>query len=562
MKRYLITSALPYINGIKHLGNLVGSLLPADVYARYLRQQGEDVLYICGTDEHGTPAEIAAQDNGLSAEQYCQVMYEKQKVIYEKFNIKFDYFGRSSSLVNHRLTQEIFEQLDKNGFIEEKEITQVYSLDDKRFLPDRYIIGVCPHCNYEKAKGDQCDGCGHLLDPTELKNPRSVISGSSNLEVRLTPHLFFKLSLFENAVAEWVDSHQNWPVVTKSIAYKWIKEGLQDRCISRDLEWGVKIPKKGYEDKVFYVWFDAPIAYISMTKEWADIVENDENAWKKWWKNNLDEVVYVQFMAKDNVPFHTVFWPAVMLGTKEKWKFADQIKGFNWLTYSGGKFSTSEKRGVFSDVALELFPSDYWRYYLLANAPESSDSDFNFKSFGSVVNKDLADVLGNFVNRVMALVKKHFDGQVPSYSVVQSDNLFSACDAELKQLESNITELKFRQAMQSLRNLWVIGNEYITKEEPWKKIKLDQLAAANVLANCLHLIRIFAITSAPFIPDIAGRLFLIFDESGSPADISFKDVLKFDFLIPGQKLFFVDENLINKIPDEKIDELTAKFSGS
>jgi methionyl-tRNA synthetase len=408
MARHLITSALPYINGIKHLGNMVGSMLPADVYSRYLRQRGHDVLYICATDEHGTPAELAAKERGVPVAEFCAQAHDAQKAVYDGFELAFDYFGRSSSPENREITQHFARRLNENGFIEERAIRQVYSPADGRFLPDRYVEGTCPHCGYDKARGDQCENCTRVLDPTDLIDPRSAISGSTDLEVRETKHLFLLQSRLQHEVEEWVARHESeWPQLASSIARKWLTEGLHDRAITRDLDWGVPVPADTWpelaaEGKVFYVWFDAPIEYIGATKEWSD-QDTDNRDWKSWWydaDSGENPVRYTQFMAKDNVPFHTVMFPATELGVREPWKKVDYVKAFNWLTYYGGKFSTSQKRGVFTDHALEILPADYWRYFLIANAPESDDSSFTWEHFTATVNKDLADTLGNFVNRV------------------------------------------------------------------------------------------------------------------------------------------------------------------
>lgn len=566
MGRYLITSALPYINGIKHLGNLVGSMLPADIYARYLRQQGQEVLYICGTDEHGTPAELAAKAEGMSVEAYCQQMYERQSEIYQQFSIQFDYFGRSSSVANHEMTQRIFNELDTHGFIESREIEQVYSKQDERFLPDRYVCGTCPHCEYERARGDQCEACGRLLNTTDLVNPYSAISGSHDLEQRRSKHVFLKLADLADQVGYWVDQHPEWPTLTRGIAHKWLSEGLQTRCISRDLQWGVKIPKQGFEEKVFYVWFDAPLAYISFTQEWVE-QQGDPGAWQAWWlPKDPETVTYLQFMAKDNVPFHSIFWPAMLLGTNERWKLADYIKSFNWLTYEGGKFSTSQQRGVFTDTALELFPADYWRYYLMAIAPESADSDFTFPQFAATVNKDLADTLGNFVSRVVALIKKYHDGAVPNYNynptgTAANEQLQRQVQEEIHKYDTHLRTLKFRQAMQALRAVWVIGNEYIAQQEPWKLIKTDLAAGTEVLANCLHLIRIYAILTAPILPDTSAKLWSVLGESGQPADTTFLESVAFNVLEPGQILQPCG-NLFDKIPPEEAEALRERFAGT
>ncbi|MES1240293.1 MAG: methionine--tRNA ligase [Acidobacteriota bacterium] len=561
MPRYLITSALPYINGVKHLGNLIGSMLPADVLARHLRQQGEEVLYICGTDEHGTPAEIAAFAEGKSPKEYCDEQYAIQDDIYKQLRISFDYFGRSSSPTNHQVTQDIFRRLDENGFIEERTVSQIYSIDDQRFLPDRYVVGTCPICGFKDARGDQCDSCGSLIDPTQLIEPRSAISGSTNLEVRDSRHLFLRLSALQDRVRAWVDQHQGWPATTKGIAYKWLDEGLQDRSITRDLAWGIPVPKPGFEGKVFYVWFDAPIAYVSMTVDRAK-TSGDPEAWRAWWKEP-GEVRYLQFMGKDNVPFHAVMWPATMLGTGDVWVMADQIKSFSWLTYEGGKFSTSRGRGIFTDTALTLFPSDYWRYALLAMVPEGTDSDFSLEGFAGLVNKDMADVLGNFVNRVLTMVARNFEGRVPEPGRVEDldRELIAKCRELVVQLDQELRATNMRKAMRNLRALWVAGNEYITLAQPWVAVKNDRERAAEILRIGLELCYLYAVTSAAIIPDSSERIFELLGETGKPGAVSFEGLADFARL-PAGRAVSAGQPLFQKIAPETVAELTERFRGS
>src|SRR6202795_354642 len=407
MSRYLITSALPYINGVKHLGNLVGSMLPADACARFHRACGHEVLFICATDEHGTPAELAAHEAGMPVAEYCAKMHTLQKELGGRFGLSFDSFGRSHSPQNHEITQHFYHQLDQNGLLEERVTRQIYSIDDGRFLPDRYVVGTCKYCGYERARGDQCENCTRVLDPTDLINPHSAISGSTNIETRDSKHLFLKQSQMVGRLRAWIDSKNDWPLLVTSIARKWLDEGLNDRSITRDLTWGIPVAYKGevrpgFEGKVFYVWFDAPIEYIAATQEWAD-ANPEGRDWKKWWWQAKD-VEYLQFLGKDNVPFHTVSFPCTLLGSGEPWKTVDVIKGVSWLTYEGQKFSTSQHRGVFLDQALELLPADYWRWWLAANAPEGSDAAFSFERFAAGVNNDLADTFGNLVNRVLKFV--------------------------------------------------------------------------------------------------------------------------------------------------------------
>lgn len=420
MARHLITSAIPYINGIKHLGNLVGSQLPADLYARYLRGRGHEVLFLCATDEHGTPAELAAAKAGKPVAEYCAEMWQVQDKLSQGFRLSFDHFGRSSSEQNRKLTQHFAGKLYDAGLIEEVTEKQVYSNADGRFLPDRYIEGTCPNCGFESARGDQCDNCTKQLDPVDLINPRSTISGSTDLEMRETKHLYLRQSQMKDRLEDWIDTRQGWPVLTTSIAKKWLNDGdgLQDRGITRDLDWGVPVqrgdaPWPGMEGKVFYVWFDAPIEYIACGAEWVEAGKGDD--WERWWRTDkgAEDVRYTQFMGKDNVPFHTLSFPVTILGSGEPWKLVDYIKSFNYLNYDGGQFSTSRGRGVFMDQALDILPADYWRWWLLSHAPESSDAEFTWENFQANVNKDLADVLGNFVSRVTKFCRSKFGEAVP-----------------------------------------------------------------------------------------------------------------------------------------------------
>ncbi|WP_033255419.1 methionine--tRNA ligase [Kitasatospora phosalacinea] len=566
MTRQLITSALPYINGIKHLGNMVGSMLPADVYARYLRQRGHEVLYICATDEHGTPAELAAQEAGLPVAEFCARAHDQQKAVYDGFQLSFDYFGRSSSPQNREITQEIARELQANGFIEERAIRQVYSVADGRFLPDRYIVGTCPHCGYDKARGDQCENCTRVLDPTDLLEPRSAISGSSELEVRETKHLFLLQSKLTDEVERWIAANgDNWPVLASSIARKWLTEGLQDRAITRDLEWGVPVPADVWpelaaEGKVFYVWFDAPIEYIGATKEWADATGGD---WRSWWYEADDTVRYTEFMAKDNVPFHTVMFPATILGSRQPWKKVDYVKAFNWLTYYGGKFSTSQKLGIFTDVALELLPADYWRYYLMANAPESDDSSFTWDLFAATVNKDLADTLGNFVNRVLSFSRKRFGDEVPAGAANGEAEL--ALGAQIADLlaeyEAQLDALNFRKAAQALRALWSAGNAYLDVTAPWTEIKTDPEAAARTLRTAINLIHLYAVVSEPFIPAAAKAIRESFALEGDTRTWVSAEEARALALVPAGTGFTVPPVLFAKITDEDLAAWTERFGG-
>ncbi len=571
MTRVLITSALPYINGIKHLGNLVGSMLPADVYARFRRQCGDEVVYICATDEHGTPAELAAAAANQSVEDYCADQFKVQAQAGDAFGLSFDHFGRSSNPANHLLTQHFANVLEDNGLIEERGDKQVYSNADQRFLPDRYVEGTCPHCDHEKARGDQCDGCGRLLDPIELKNPYSAVSGSHDVEVRETRHLYLLQSKQQSQIENWLEQKTSFPSLTRSIAKKWLKEGLRDRAITRDLKWGIPVMRngavrEGYEEKVFYVWFDAPIEYIAATQEWA---EKNGDDWQRWWKTDkgADEVEYVQFMGKDNVAFHTVSFPATLLGSGEPWKSVDTLKSLNWLTWYGGKFSTSENRGIFMDQALEILPADYWRWYLMSNAPESDDASFTLEHFASVVNKDLADVLGNFVNRITRFCNSKYGAQLPEGGEwgELEDKLATQLQEKVDSYKKNLSAMEFRKACADLRSTWVAGNEYLQESAPWTMFKTDPTQAALHVRTGLNLIRLFAQLSAPIIPFTAEKMLAVFgekSESGKVGENLWPDDVKsaLTAMAVGRD-FHLPEVMFTKIDDDQLEEWTVKFGG-
>jgi methionyl-tRNA synthetase len=562
MSKILITSALPYINGVPHLGHLVGCLLPSDVYARFMRMSGNEVLYICGTDEHGTASEVGALKENMPVEEYCDKYHARHQRTYKDFNLSFDFFGRTSSPQNQEITYHIFTQLDKNGFITEKTMKQVYSVDDKMFLADRYITGTCPHCGYEKARGDQCENCTKVLEPTDLIDARSTISGSKNLEIRETKHLFLNLPKIEEKLVEWLKTKEAfWPDVAYSIAKKWVKEGLQPRCITRDLKWGFPVNKPGFEDKVFYVWFDAPIGYIGITKQWSD--ENPaERNWKDWWMN--EDVKYVEFMGKDNVPYHSITFPATLLGTGENFKKVDFLKGLSYLTFEGGKFSKSENRGVFAEDAVKEFPADYWRYWLMANAPEGSDSSFTFDSFAGTVNKDLNGVLGNFAQRVLKMTASKLGATVPAGGELQEIDreLIATLQARTKDYFKYMNEMEFRKAVAELRAIWVEGNNYISTTEPWTVIKEDETRAATILRLCLNLIRIFAVLSAPLMPETAQKMLDKFGLSleNVPSLQGFDIATEINALPVGSS-FEVGDPLFERISPEKIAELQEKYKG-
>ncbi len=587
MTRILITSALPYINGIKHLGTLAGSMLPADVFARFKRAQGHETLYICATDEHGTPTELAAAEAGVDVATFCLQQHEVQSELAAGFGLSWDHFGRSSSPQNREMTQTLAQQLWEGGFIEERVTQQVYSNADRRFLPDRYVIGTCPHCGYAAARGDQCENCTRVLDPADLLTPRSAVSGSEDIEIRPSKHLFLRQSLFAERLRAWIEGKKaTWPLLVTSIALKWLDEGLQDRGITRDLEWGVPVNAtewganpdglrpdvEGLKGKVFYVWFDAPIEYIGATREWADATGAD---WERWWRGDAaSDVTYVQFMGKDNVPFHTVGFPCTLIGVNERlgpdgawtlasntpWKLVDRLKGFNWLDYYGGRFSTSQQRGVFMDQALELLPPDYWRWWIIANAPEGSDASFVWEQFQAQINADLADVFGNFVNRILRFTESRFEGRVPEGGEEGplEARLRTDVAEKLGELTTQLEALEMRKSAQALRQLWVLGNQYLTEAAPWTAVKTDRERAAVSVRMGLNLVALFARVSRPFIPFTCE---VVAKAVGESPDAPWPDATAALDLLPAGREVKAPEVLFRKIEGDQVESWRARFGG-
>ena len=546
-QKYLITSALPYVNGELHLGHLIGCWLPSDIYARFCRACGRDVLYVCGADEHGTPVVVGAMKENMAPFDYSSKYYEKHLRAVKDFNLSFDLYGRTHTELQEKLIHELFLRLDDEGLIEERETLQPFSVDDNMFLADRQLLGTCPKCGYENARGDQCDKCSASYEATELLNPRSAISGSTNIEMRPTKNLFFLASKIQGKWKQWLETHApKWSKTAIAIAQGWAKEGLQDTSITRDLSWGIPVNKEGFENKVFYVWFDAPWGYVSISQ-----AANKD--WETWWKN--PDAHYAQFMGKDNVKFHAVFFPEQQLAMNDNWKTVDQLKAMNFLNFEGGKFSKSEKRGVFLDEAVSIAPADAWRYALIASAPETDDTDFTFARFADIVNKDLNGMLGNFVSRVCKLTDKNFGLTVPNASKLDA-SLTAQVNEKIAELTAALDACEFRAAVVALRSLYAIGNEYMTVKEPWALVKNGNAAQAGAVLNeCFQLIDLYARVSAPFIPDAAEKIQHVFNNTH---DLSWPK--EFERRIQNGEAFTVPENLFSRIDDARVAELTEKYA--
>ena len=546
-QKYLITSALPYVNGELHLGHLIGCWLPSDIYARFCRACGRDVLYVCGADEHGTPVVVGAMKENMAPFDYSSKYYEKHLRAVKDFNLSFDLYGRTHTELQEKLIHELFLRLDDEGLIEERETLQPFSVDDNMFLADRQLLGTCPKCGYENARGDQCDKCSASYEATELLNPRSAISGSTNIEMRPTKNLFFLASKIQGKWKQWLETHApKWSKTAIAIAQGWAKEGLQDTSITRDLSWGISVNKEGFENKVFYVWFDAPWGYVSISQ-----AANKD--WATWWKN--PDCHYAQFMGKDNVKFHAVFFPEQQLAMNDNWKTVDQLKAMNFLNFEGGKFSKSEKRGVFLDEAVSIAPADAWRYALIASAPETDDTDFTFARFADIVNKDLNGMLGNFVSRVCKLTDKNFGLTVPNAGELDA-SLTAQVNEKIAELTAALDACEFRAAVVALRSLYAIGNEYMTVKEPWALVKNGNAEQAGAVLNeCFQLIDLYARVSAPFIPAAAEKIQHVFNNTH---DLSWPK--EFERRIQNGEAFTVPENLFSRIDDARVAELTEKYA--
>lgn len=499
-ERRLITAALPYINNVPHLGHIVGSHLPADIFARYCRSKGYETLFVGGTDENGSTSEIAAEEIGVDIDDFCTKLHEEHKKVYDWFNISYDNFSRTTRPIHHKTTQEFFKKLYENGFIAKGKMKVFYSPEEGRFFADRYIKGTCPKCGYEDANADQCEKCTSLLDPTQLINPKSAITGAP-LEIKEAEHLFLKLDKLSGKLESWLKEKKNWRSQVTSLALGWIKEGLKERCITRDLKHGVKVPLSGFEDKVFYVWFDAPIGYISSTKE---ATKN----WKKFWKEKNTKIYH--FLGKDNIPFHTIFWPGMLMGHGE-FNLPYYVEGLQYLNYEGGKFSKSKKRGVFCEKLLETdIDPDFMRAYLTFIIPESGDTEFTWRDFQRRINSDIIGTYGNFINRTLSFIYNKLDGKI----IKPAKNEYTEADKQLiksirekaRKTEDYLEKVQLRSAFLEILSLASYGNKYFNDSEPWNTVKKDTKRTNCTLYLCANLCKTLAILTQPYLPNAAQKI--------------------------------------------------------
>lgn len=498
-KKVLVTAALPYINNVPHLGHIVGSHLPADIFARYCRLKGHDTLFVGGTDENGSTSEIAAKKINVPIERFSDKLFSLHKQIYDWFKISYDNFSRTNRKIHHETVQEMFQRVHDNGFITENTMKVFYSPEEDMFLPDRYVVGECPKCGYEEASGDQCESCTTVLDPTKLINPKSTVTGG-DIEIRNSKHLFLRLDKLSPRLKKWVSKQKTWRSQVKAIANGWIKEGLKERCITRDLEHGVTVPIEGFKDKKIYVWFEAPIGYVSSTKEAAP------ERWEEFWKNGDTRIHH--FLGKDNIPFHTILWPAIIMADGDNLNLPYQVAGYQYLNFEGGKFSKSKGRGVFCEKLPGTgMDPDIMRYYLTSVIPETSDSEFKWRDFQSKVNGELIGNLGNFVNRSLSFINSKLGGEIErprdSDLTPRDKKLQTTMKKSIGKIGDYLEKAEIRKAFSEVFALSTEGNKYFEDCKPWVDVKSNKERATHVLYQCANLCRALAVVSSPFIPGAA-----------------------------------------------------------
>ena len=557
-EKILVTSALPYANGPIHLGHLSGAYLPADIYVRYKRLNGDDVIYICGSDEHGVPITISADKEKVSPQVIIDRYHEANKKAFARFGMSFDNYSRTSIPIHHETAKEFFLEFYKRGLFVEKKSLQFFDDKANMFLPDRYVEGTCPKCGNEEARSDECENCGSLYDPSELKNPKSKISGGTP-KLKETSHYYFPLGKYQPALEKYVDEMNEkygWKENVLQYCRGWFKDGLKDRAITRDLDWGIKVPVDSAAGKVIYVWFEAVLGYISSTKELSQ-QKNDPDLWKKYWQD--PKTKYIAFIGKDNVVFHTIIFPAILMawneGGKEQYCLPQNVPANEFLNFEGKKFSKSRNWGIDVDEFLNLFDADLLRYTLAANLPETRDTDFYWKEFQLRNNSELADILGNFINRTFTFVFKHFDGKVPTLGKLEKidEDMLKEISEYPRRVAELFEKYKIRDGVNEIMNLARDGNKYFNDTEPWKTVKSDKDRCGTTLNICLQTIYTLAELFYPVLPFSMEKLFVMLN--AKPVD--WQDCGKTQ-LKEGHQLN-QSEILFPKIEDEKIEAQVNKL---
>ena len=553
-EKIIVTAALPYANGLLHLGHLAGAYIPADVYVRYQRLKGSDVLFVCGSDEHGVPITISADRENTTPQAVVDRYHAAMKKTFGRLGVKFDNYSRTSLPLHHKISQDIFLRLDEKGFIKEQTVRQYYCVTCRRFLPDRYIEGECPHCHSLGARGDQCEACGRWLEPEQLIQPKCKICGGAP-ELRDTKHWYFRLSAFQEKLEKWQASKPEWKNNVREFCSGWFREGLTDRPITRDIDWGIPVPLPDADGKVLYVWFDAPIGYISSSVEWAQNQGTPER-WRDYWCDEKTRLVH--FIGKDNIVFHAIVWPAVLMAHGE-YIIPSDIPANEFLNIEGQKISTSRNWAVWADDYLDVFPPDPLRYYLEANAPESKDADFTWKDFQSRYNGDLADVLGNLINRCLSFVEKNFENRVPPAGVATGadSETLGAIENAAEVIGGALDGFQVRRAVGELMDLARVGNRYFNDAAPWAAMKTDRVRAATILNTTIQLEAALSLLMEPFLPHSAEKLRNMLNIPEDPAIKRWSGIAK--FRLADNHPLGKREILFSKIEDSVIEEQIAKL---
>ena len=545
--RYTITAALPYTNGPIHIGHLAGVYVPADIYARYMRMKGEDVFFVCGSDEHGVAISIRAKREGKSPKELIDHYHNMIKSSFDDFGISFDHYGRTSDPIHHQTASDFFKTLYDNGDFIEETTEQLYDEEAEQFLADRFVVGTCPHCGHEEAYGDQCESCGRSLNATDLINPTSTLSGSVPV-TKATKHWFLPLDRYQYFLEDWIlKGHaDDWKPNVYGQVKSWLDDGLKARAVTRDLDWGIPVPVPGGENKVLYVWFDAPIGYISATKEWA---EKNNTDWEPYWKDKNTKLIH--FIGKDNIVFHCIIFPA-MLHAEGSYVLPTNVPANEFLNLEGQKLSTSKNWAVWLHEFLEDFPGkqDVLRYVLTANAPENKDNDFTWRDFQARNDNELVAIYGNFINRIVVLTHKYYDGVVPvpnAKTQVDEETLVEL-HALPTQIGTAVESYRFREASQLLLKIARLGNKYLADEEPWKQQKTDPERVKTIMYNGLQIAAVLAIASTPFLPQTADKLKQIL---GLPLESKWDDLAQTEF-VPAGTVLAPSELLFSKVEDDDI----------
>jgi len=559
-EKILVTSALPYANGPIHLGHLSGAYLPADIFVRYHRLKGNDIIYICGSDEHGVPITITADNEGVSPQVIIDRYHNMNKEAFEKFGMSFDIYSRTSYPIHHETAQAFFKSFYEQGLLIEKKTLQFYDAKANKFLPDRYVEGTCPKCGFEEARSDECENCGAIYDPTELVNPVSKITGEKPV-LKETSHWYFPLGKFQKRLEAYIDEMSEkygWKENVLQYCRGWFKEGLKDRAVTRDLEWGVKVPLEDAEGKVLYVWFEAVLGYISATKK-LSIERNEPDMWRSYWQDGKTK--YIAFIGKDNIVFHTIIFPAMLMawndGNKDKYVLPQNVPANEFLNFESKKFSKSRGWGIDVIDFLKKFPPDPLRYTLASNLPETKDTDFYLKEFQAKNNNELADILGNFVNRTFIFARKHFENKVPRLGTPREidKNMLRLIANYPQKVGALIERYKIRDAVLEMMNLARAGNKYFNDSEPWKRIKTDKASVATTINISLQTIFTLAEIFEPVIPFTSRKIFKMLNAKETDWNLAGKPQLEEGHLLGESEILFT------KIEDAVIEALYNELTG-